>query len=210
MSSLSLGSNPIRYPGYFAHKLQIQENPHLVLTHDIVRNIKTLHFQINTLQPLSPNREYLQKSMKGYFGVMTNSPCSSCYPNGNGEQVGKHCLWQPKNTTEPKDEPLWHLRVSVLKDQEARGDCQSRRFAFKSLHHLTHAANQLDEAFKSFDIKKCGVESPDAMGDRVNDGRSENITIEFESDTSLESWKEFMARLKALEDEWEHEGMSVL
>lgn len=54
------------------------------------------------------------------------------------------------------------------------------------------------------------METPDAMGGRVNDGRSENITIEFESDKSPESWKEFLARLKSLEDEWEHEGMSVL
>lgn len=79
------------------------------------------------------------------------------------------------------------------------------------MHHLTHAANQLDAAFgQTLDIKKCGVETPDAMGGRVNDGRSENITIEFESDTSPESWKDFLARLKSLEDEWEHEGMSVL
>jgi len=144
---------------------------------------------------------------------MTLSACSSCDLHGNGEKVqleDKHCLWQPKNTAEVKDEPLWHLRVSVLKDQEARGDCQSRRFAFKSLHHLTHAANQLDAAFKTFDIKKCGVESPDAMGGRVNDGRSENITIEFDSDTSPESWKTFLGRLKSLEDQWEHECMSTL
>lgn len=78
------------------------------------------------------------------------------------------------------------------------------------MHHLTHAANQLDAAFGTFDIKKCGVETPDAMGGRVNDGRSENITIEFESDSSPESWKDFLARLKTLEDEWEHETTSVL
>ncbi|KAL2064397.1 hypothetical protein VTL71DRAFT_4891 [Oculimacula yallundae] len=213
MSLLSTGSNSFVYPGYYTRKAQVQENPHLVLTHDIVRNIKTLHFEINRSEPLSPNREYLQRSMKGYFGVMAQSACSSCDLHGNGSPVhleDKHCLWQPKDSTETKEEPLWHLRVSVLKDQEVRGDCQSRRFAFKSLHHLTHAANQLDAAFKSFDIKKCGVSTPDAMGGRVNDGRSENITIEFESDASSESWKEFLARLKALEDEWEHEGMSVL
>lgn len=42
------------------------------------------------------------------------------------------------------------------------------------------------------------------MGGRVNDGRSENITIEFDSDVSEESWTEFLARLKELEDEWSH------
>lgn len=69
--------------------------------------------------------------MKGYSGVMTLSACSTCDLHGNGEKVqieNKHCLWQPKNTGEPKEEPMYHLRVSVLKDQEVRGDCQSRRF----------------------------------------------------------------------------------
>lgn len=129
-SSIHTTAYPIRYPGHFNYKPHPNQNPHVVLTHDIVRNTKTLHFEINTSEPLSPNREY-QKSMKGYFGVMTLSVCSSCDLHGNGEKVhleDQRCLWQPKNTTEVKDEPLWHLRVSVLKDQEARGDCQSRRF----------------------------------------------------------------------------------
>lgn len=79
--------------------------------------------------------------------------------------------------------------------------------AFKSMHHLTHAANQLEAAFRdSFDIKKCGVETPDAMGGRVNDGRSENITIEFDSDNANETWSQFLGRLKVIEDEWEHEA----
>jgi hypothetical protein len=77
---------------------------------------------------------------------------------------------------------------------------------FKSMHHLTHAANQLEAAFRdTFDIRKCGCDTPDAMGGRVNDGRCENITIEYESETAKEGWKQFLGRLKALEDEWEHE-----
>jgi len=49
------------------------------------------------------------------------------------------------------------------------------------------------------------------MGGRVNDGRSENITIEYESDSAGElGWKEFLHQLTILEDEWDHEGMSVL
>merc|ERR1711977_31894 len=35
MSLIPTGSNSIRYPGYFTHKPQAKENPHLVLTHDI-------------------------------------------------------------------------------------------------------------------------------------------------------------------------------
>lgn len=75
------------------------------------------------------------------------------------------------------------------------------------MHHLTHAANQLEAAFRdSFEMKKCGIETPDAMGGRVNDGRSENVTIDFNSDEATESWSNFLARLKTLEDEWDHEG----
>jgi hypothetical protein len=84
--------------------------------------------------------------------------------------------------------------------------------AFKSLHHLTHAANQLETAFsKTFEIKKCGLEMGDAMGGRLNDGRTENITIEYDSEIAgTGGWKAFTAELKKLEDEWDHEGMSVL
>jgi hypothetical protein len=83
------------------------------------------------------------------------------------------------------------------------------------MHHLTHAANQLESAFSdTFEIRKCGVETPNDQGERVNDGRSENITIEFDSDTAKEGWAEFLGRLRALEEEWEreeqHEGLSVL
>jgi hypothetical protein len=51
----------------------------------------------------------------------------------------------------------------------------------------------------------------DAMGGRMNDGRTENITIEFDSDVGGNGgWKAFLGRLKKLEDGWDHEGMSVL
>ena len=121
---------PLRYQESFQHIVRPQQNPHLSLVYDIVRNTKTLHFQINISKPPSSNREFL-KSMKGYCGIMSASACSHCDLHGNGEKVhleNKHCLWQPKNTGETKEEPVWHLRVSVLKDQEARGDCLSRRF----------------------------------------------------------------------------------
>ena len=83
------------------------------------------------------------------------------------------------------------------------------------MHHLTHAANQLESAFSAtFELRECGVETPDAQGGRVNDGRSENITIEFDTETAKEGWSEFLKRLSDLEDEWqregEHEGLSVL
>lgn len=41
----------------------------------------------------------------------------------------KHTLWQPKPTNGAEAlEPMWHLRVSVLKDAEGMGDCPDRRF----------------------------------------------------------------------------------
>ncbi len=68
--------------------------------------------------------------MRGYIEIMSEN---SCDINGNGERVkienaAKRLLWQPQNDGIPKAEPLWHLRVSVLKDQEGRGDAPSRRF----------------------------------------------------------------------------------
>lgn len=75
------------------------------------------------------------------------------------------------------------------------------------MHHLTHAANQLEAAFgASFDLRKCGMETPDAMGGRVNDGRSANVTIEFESDTAQTKWVDFLLQLKVLEDGWDLEN----
>lgn len=70
---------------------------------------------------------------------MSSSDNSSISLNGNGEKVItpqelKHTLWQPSATVEVK-EPLWHLRVSVLKDSEGRGDCPSRTFV--SIHFLS-------------------------------------------------------------------------
>jgi hypothetical protein len=52
------------------------------------------------------------------------------------------------------------------------------------------------------EIRKCGADSPDAMGERVNNGTCENVTIEFK-ETSDMSWKNFLARLRVLESEWE-------
>jgi hypothetical protein len=67
--------------------------------------------------------------------------------------------------------------------------------------------NQLESAFNdTFEIRKCGIETPNDIGERVNDGRSENITIEFNSETANEGWAEFLGRLRSLEDEWEREG----
>jgi len=114
-------------------------NPHSIITYDLIRNTKTLHYTIRTNQPPSPSpspQKEHSSSMRGYFGIMAEN---SCEINGNGEKVtientAKHLLWQPRNDSIPKQEPLWHLRVSVLKNQEGRGDAPSRRFVSSSSH----------------------------------------------------------------------------
>ncbi|TVY30139.1 hypothetical protein LHYA1_G001097 [Lachnellula hyalina] len=150
--------------------------------------------------------------MRGYSSIMSSTDSSTTALSGNGQKVcleNNHHLWEPKIST--ATEPLWHMRVLVLKDQEGQGDCPGRYFTFKSKHHLTHAANQLEEAFREkFGIRKCGCDSPDAMGGRVNDGRCQNFTIEYETETASEEWRQFTERLRRLEDEWEHEEVSML
>lgn len=77
--------------------------------------------------------------------------------------------------------------------------------AFETEAGATRAIKQAEAAFgRTFKLKRCGIDSPDAMGGRVNDGRCENITIEYDSSGTKESWWEFLSRLRELEDEWSH------
>ncbi|KAA8572213.1 hypothetical protein MFRU_060g00110 [Monilinia fructicola] len=147
--------------------------------------------------------------MRGYSDIMNTSDNPSVELHGNGqrvtlphEEVGAHTLWKQNSSTRT---PIWHLRVTVLKDGDIRGDCPNRIFSFKTLEDVTRAINQIEAAFgNTFELKKCGIDSPDAMGGRVNDGRSENITIQFDSDVAKEPWNEFLVRLRGLEDNWLH------
>lgn len=107
---------------------QHSQNPHVVLHFDIIRNIKTIHFEFSSHKAPTLDRQH-KETMRGYAGIMGSSDCS-CDLNGNGEKVHiqqKHCLWQP-TTNGHKEEPVWHLRVTVLKDQESRADAPGRRF----------------------------------------------------------------------------------
>lgn len=116
------------------HTSQQSQNPHIVLHFDIIRNTKTLHFEYNTSKAATLDRQYT-KTMRGYTGIMGSSDCS-CDLNGNGEKVHiqhitSNCLWQPSPNGH-KEEPVWHLRVTVLKDQESRADAPGRRFVRSS------------------------------------------------------------------------------
>lgn len=47
------------------------------------------------------------------------------------------------------------------------------------------------------------------LGGRVNDGRTENITIEHSSTTAGEGWVQFLDELRLVEDEWKRGGLIV-
>jgi hypothetical protein len=71
--------------------------------------------------------------MRGYFEIMSSSESSTVELNGNGQKVDlphtlRHTLWQPKTSGAATPEPMWHLRVAVLKDEEGMGDCPNKRF----------------------------------------------------------------------------------
>jgi len=116
-----------------------------------------------------------------------------------------HHLWEPA-AADNREEPLYRLRVSVLKDKEAQGDCPSRVFTFKTLTHVIHASDQITETFgKSFSgytVKNLGMDIPEAGEQNVEDGRTQALTIEFDSVGANETWKEFLARLVAAERRW--------
>jgi hypothetical protein len=189
-------------------------------------NQQSNQLQIQTQHYLFTMSPSLRPSLRGYSDIM-HSDENIVVLDGSGQKVdlphaNPHHLWEQHNRLGTKT-PVWHLRVTVLKDQEARGDCPPHIFvsfspcesrnihmlihhqAFPSLEQLARAVNQIEAAFgETFDLKKCGIETPDAMGGRVNDGRSENITIEFDSKVAEGGWKEFLIKLKGLEAEWEH------
>lgn len=70
--------------------------------------------------------------MRGYSDIMNTSDNPSVELHGNGqrvtlphEEVGAHTLWKQNSSTRT---PIWHLRVTVLKDGDIRGDCPNRIF----------------------------------------------------------------------------------
>lgn len=158
--------------------------------------------------------------------------------NGVSSNPAKHTLWQPTTDGLHAPKSVWYLRVSVLKDKEDQGDCPSRKFVsaqysaphvieraeivtkanstkqeFESLHHLTHATNQLRTLFTpAGEIRKSGVDTRDPIEEQWDGthGCSETLTIEYDSAKAGQlGWKEFLAQLTSLQNEWEHEGMSM-
>lgn len=76
---------------------------------------------------------------------------------------------------------------------------------FPTLDTLINATNNLKTSFSeakiSHRIKNCGVGCLDDEG-RVDIGKMEAIAIEYESETSEESWGEFIGRLGEIKKGW--------
>lgn len=73
--------------------------------------------------------------------------------------------------------------------------------AFKLRNDFFDAADKLMAALeKNFEIRKCGTDTPCALSGRVNDGRTENIHIEFGTSSTTIGWKEFPLKPNAFEN----------
>jgi hypothetical protein len=87
---------------------------------------------------------------------------------------------------------------------------------FPSLHHLTHATNELDSTFSSQEspytsIRKSGVEADNSEVEkgRGMEGCVENVSIDF-VDGDGAAWKACLEKLKVLENEWAGEGRGAV
>ncbi|CAG8956056.1 hypothetical protein HYFRA_00011839 [Hymenoscyphus fraxineus] len=169
------------------------QNPKLVLTHDIVRNTKTLDCTIYTNQEASPAREY-PAALRAYADITSKRrnkdlPMEEC-----------HQIWRREGQI--KKIPLWHLKISVLRDPYIRESCPSKSFAFISQDTLNKAACQLEAAFSDvFDIEKL-EEIPLAKGAIIDKCKPENITISLAPDKTIAGWGQFLSLLSSLEREW--------
>jgi len=136
--------------------------------------------------------------------------------------AGHHHLWQKhSNGGEGGKEQrqIYKLRISVLRDGQAVGGVDLKTYEFPSLHHLTHATNELTTAFSASDstnitLKKCGLEAPNSEVEigRGLEGFVENVSVEYESvgqGGDSAGWAACLEKLKALDNEWTGEGRSM-
>jgi len=102
---------------------------------------------------------------------------------------------------------LYRLRLSVLKDHEGHINCPSQMFTFKSFKALQEASSSITNAFGSgfsvYDIKRVGVLEEGTRG--TEDGRTEDLTLEYDSEIADETWEEFLKRAKGVGKGWQTE-----
>jgi hypothetical protein len=64
-------------------------------------------------------------------------------------------------------------------------------------------------AFSEYDIVKGGVLDGEGIYKGVEDGRTEDLKISFDSQTADETWHEFLGRIDAVKGDWQIEQLGV-
>ena len=64
-------------------------------------------------------------------------------------------------------------------------------------------------AFSEYKIVKQGVLGGKSDGEGIEDGRTEDMEIKFDSQTANESWHEFLGRMDIVKRDWEIEELGV-
>jgi hypothetical protein len=73
---------------------------------------------------------------------------------------------------------------------------------------VSSASTTFEGAFSEYTVAKEGVlEGPESQG--VEDGRTEDFLIRFDSETADEGWVSFLARMDNLTKGWSEEGLGV-
>jgi len=117
-------------------------------------------------------------------------------------------LWdEPTTVTSAIPEPLYRLRISVVKDSEGQDDAPSKIFAFETYNHLLDACDKFRDTFgrselSGYKIEKSGLSEVSEGGEGIEDGRTMGLTVEYDSVAADESWGEFLSRLSGVEKPW--------
>jgi hypothetical protein len=64
-------------------------------------------------------------------------------------------------------------------------------------------------AFSEYIIVKEGVLGGEGFGEGIEDGRTEDVKLKFDSQTADESWHQFLGRMDAVKRDWEVEELGV-
>lgn len=111
-------------------------------------------------------------------------------------------------------DPLYGLRLSVLKNGQGDRSCPMRFFVYDTLSSLREAVAAIKDTFGgAFPVCtiQMGGRLEDDAGARttdeavlgaVEDGRTESVVLNFDTQEADESWKEFLGQLKKLEESW--------
>jgi len=115
-------------------------------------------------------------------------------------------LQKPTSEFDRFPEAHYHLRLAVLQDDEGHSDYPIHMFTFRTLATLSTAARKIEDMFggpfSQYSLKKDGIGALDIEGGGLEDGRTESIVIQYDSQTADESWSQFIGRLHNAEVGW--------